>query len=182
MRSLRHYKCGFARLYGVPALAGRVLVLEGGSNHWEIHDEAASDRLKPGLHTWCPSFAREIGRLRAIRTAWSLVFCVSALRIAAGVAPGEDWAQFLGPHGDGTSAESGLLDRWPTNGPPVVWDRKVGTGYGAPSVRDNRLVLHHRVGEEEVIEAWAADSGRPVWRYAYPSHFVDPYEIGRAHV
>jgi outer membrane protein assembly factor BamB len=114
-------------------------------------------------------------QLRAIRTAWSLVFCVSALRIAAGVAPGEDWAQFLGPHADGTSAETGLLDRWPTNGAPAVWDRRVGTGYAAPSVRNSLVVLHHRVGDEEVIEAWAADSGRPVWRYAYPSHFVDPY-------
>ena len=44
-------------VYGVPALAGRVLSLEGGSKHLEIKGETASDRLKPGLHTPCPSFA-----------------------------------------------------------------------------------------------------------------------------
>ena len=47
-------------MYGVPASAGRVLSLEGGLKHLEIHDETASDRLKPGLHTLYPSFACEI--------------------------------------------------------------------------------------------------------------------------
>lgn len=97
------------------------------------------------------------------------------LHITTGARAREDWPRFLGPHANGTSAETGLLERWPTNGPPVVWDRKVGTGYGAPSVRNNLVVLHHRVGEEEVIEAWAAASGQTAWRYAYPAHFVDPY-------
>ena len=41
----------FATVYGVPALAGWVLSLEGGSKHLEIHGKTASDRLKPGLHT-----------------------------------------------------------------------------------------------------------------------------------
>jgi hypothetical protein len=38
-------------VYGVPALAGRVLSLEGGSKHLEIKGESGSDRLKPELHT-----------------------------------------------------------------------------------------------------------------------------------
>ena len=37
-------------MYGDPALAGRVLSLEGSSKPWESHDETASGRLKPGLH------------------------------------------------------------------------------------------------------------------------------------
>src|ERR1035441_2993359 len=40
-----------AAVHGVPALAGTVLSLEGCSKLLEIHDETASDRLKPGLHT-----------------------------------------------------------------------------------------------------------------------------------
>ena len=72
--------------------------------------------------------------------------------------PNEDWPQFLGPHRDGTSDETGLLDRWPTNGVPVVWEKKIGTGYGAPSVRGDRLVLHHRVGEEEISVPPPVDS------------------------
>jgi outer membrane protein assembly factor BamB len=87
----------------------------------------------------------------------------------------EDWPQFLGPRANGVSRETGLLDRWPTNGPPLVWERKIGAGYGAPSVRGDLLVLHHRIGGEEIVECLEAATGKPIWRYGYPSHFVDPY-------
>jgi outer membrane protein assembly factor BamB len=88
---------------------------------------------------------------------------------------GQDWPGFLGPRANGTSEEIGLLNSWPSNGPPLLWESKIGTGYSAPSVRGDLLVLHHRIADEEVVEAFTAAEGKPVWRYAYPSHFVDPY-------
>ena len=94
---------------------------------------------------------------------------------AAKEAAGEDWPQFLGPTADGISRETGLLDKWPTNGPPVIWEKQVGAGYGAPSVRGGLLVLHQRIGGEEVVEGLEAATAKPVWRYGYPSHFTDPY-------
>src|SRR5258707_10574129 len=66
---------------------------------------------------------------------------------------GEDWPRFLGPRANGTSSETALLEHWGSNGPPVVWEREIGAGYGAPSIRDGRLVFHHRIGGEEVVEA-----------------------------
>ncbi len=88
---------------------------------------------------------------------------------------GEDWPRFLGPRGNGVSSETGLLEKWPAKGPPLLWEKQVGAGYSAPSVRGSRLVLHHRVGDEEIVECLDATSGQPNWRYAYPSHYVDPY-------
>src|SRR5438874_4771465 len=88
---------------------------------------------------------------------------------------GEDWPQFLGPNANGTSGETGLLEKWPANGPPITWEKKIGAGYSSPSVRSNLLVLHHRLGNEEIVEAFQLSDGKPVWHYAYPSHFVDPY-------
>ncbi len=88
---------------------------------------------------------------------------------------GEDWPQFLGRHANGTSSETGLLDRWPTNGPPLLWEKKIGTGYGAPSVRGERLVLHHRAGNEEIVECFDAASARALWRFGYPTRYEDPY-------
>jgi len=44
-------KGGHPAPYGVPALAGTVLPLEGGSIRCKIQNEVACDRLKPGLHT-----------------------------------------------------------------------------------------------------------------------------------
>ena len=34
---------------------------------------------------------------------------------------GADWPQFMGPNGDGTTAEKGLLRAWPADGPKVLW-------------------------------------------------------------
>ncbi len=87
----------------------------------------------------------------------------------------EDWPQFLGPNRDGISTETSLLEKFPTNGPPLVWQKEIGTGYSAPSVRGDKLVLFHRVGNEEVVEAFGATNGTAIWRYAYPSSFQDPY-------
>lgn len=88
---------------------------------------------------------------------------------------GEDWAEFLGPRGNGVSGETGLLGRWPAAGPPVLWKKRIGTGYSSPAIRGNRLVVHHRPLQEEVVECLTADGGEPLWKYSYPSEFVDPY-------
>jgi outer membrane protein assembly factor BamB len=87
----------------------------------------------------------------------------------------EDWPRFLGPRGDNTSSEIRLLETFPTNGVPIVWEKKIGTGYSAPSVSGGQLVLHHRMGGEEIVEAFDAASGKAAWRYGYPSSYVDPY-------
>jgi outer membrane protein assembly factor BamB len=88
---------------------------------------------------------------------------------------GGDWAQFLGPHANGTSDETGLLDSWPSNGPPVVWEKSIGTGYGAPAVMGQDLVFHHRLGDEEIVECLDATTGNSRWHYSYPSHYIDPF-------
>src|SRR5262245_23584789 len=94
---------------------------------------------------------------------------------------GEDWAEFLGPRGNGISGETGLLEKWPEAGPDVVWKKRIGEGYSAPSVRGSRLVVFHRPGggqfpgAEEVVDCVEADTGKPLWHYAYPTQYVDPY-------
>jgi len=87
----------------------------------------------------------------------------------------EDWPRFLGPRANGVSSETGLLDKWPASGPPKTWSKAIGTGYSAPSVIGTNLILHHRVGAEEIVECFDAAEGRSQWRYGYPSQFIDPY-------
>jgi outer membrane protein assembly factor BamB len=89
--------------------------------------------------------------------------------------PGHDWASFLGPHGTGVSDETGLLDEWPAGGPPVVWKKKIGAGYSSPSVLGNRLVIHHRQRDQDLIECVRADDGTPIWSHKYDTDFSDPY-------
>ncbi len=109
--------------------------------------------------------------LAAVATNLGLLGCVAVQCVTAA----EDWPQFLGPRANGTSSETGLLQSWPTNGPPLLWEKKIGTGYGAPSVIGNRLVFHHRIGDEEIVECLEASTGKPLWQYKYPSRFQDPY-------
>jgi hypothetical protein len=95
---------------------------------------------------------------------------------------GEDWPEFLGPRGAGISGETGLLETWPAEGPPVLWKKQIGEGYAAPSIRGNRLVLFHRPqtkqgisGPKELVECFAADSGEPLWQFSCETAFSDPY-------
>ena len=99
----------------------------------------------------------------------SLLFCCALHTFAA------DWPEFLGPNRDGASPETGLLDRFPEGGPRVVWQKEIGTGYGVPSVREGVLVLHHRVGDEEIVEAMDAANGASKWAHKYASSYDDPF-------
>ncbi|WP_437188394.1 PQQ-binding-like beta-propeller repeat protein [Planctomicrobium sp. SH668] len=86
-----------------------------------------------------------------------------------------NWPGLLGPYGTGHSDETGLLDEWPKEGPPVVWKKEIGTGYSAPSVTNGRLVFHHRIGGNEIVECVEAATGEPIWSQQTRSRFQDPY-------
>jgi len=106
-----------------------------------------------------------------------MVGCFMALHCFAGKEEraGQDWPNFLGPHANNISDETDLLEKWPTNGPLLLWEREIGSGYSAPSVREGMLIVHHRLEEQEIVQSFDAATGQPKWRYVYPSHFVDPF-------
>jgi hypothetical protein len=89
--------------------------------------------------------------------------------------PAADWPEFMGPQRNQVSAETGLVDTLPGGGPPLVWEKAMGKGYSAPSVRDGKLVVHYRQGREEIVEACEAATGQTYWKYAYPSDYRDPF-------
>ena len=88
----------------------------------------------------------------------------------------EDWPWFLGPRHDGTSAEADINLKWPEEGPPVLWKQEVGTGYSAPSVLGDRLVVHHRLKNEEIVSCRSVKDGTVLWDHKYESTYVDPYQ------
>ena len=102
-------------------------------------------------------------------------FLTAVSVIAALSAHAADWPEFLGPTRDDVSVETGLRDSFPANGLPLVWERTVGAGYSAPSVRGDLLVFHHRVADEEIVEACDAKTGETRWKQSYASHFTDPF-------
>lgn len=90
-------------------------------------------------------------------------------------ATGSDWPVFLGSDKYGISKETGLLATWPAQGPKLVWERELGTGYSAPSIRGNRLVIHHRIDDDEIVECLDAQTAKLLWKYTSTSSFTDPY-------
>jgi outer membrane protein assembly factor BamB len=86
-----------------------------------------------------------------------------------------DWPCLLGPTHNEVSPETHLLKQFPAAGPVVVWEMKKGEGYAAPAVAGDRLVLFHRVKNEEVIECLDALTGKRHWRFAYPTAYQDEY-------
>jgi outer membrane protein assembly factor BamB len=86
-----------------------------------------------------------------------------------------DWPRFLGPTRNNISTETGLLEKWSADGPPIVWQKEIGSGYSAPSVLGTKLVLHHRIQDEEIVQCFDATNGQSLWRYTYPSTFSDPF-------
>jgi outer membrane protein assembly factor BamB len=106
-------------------------------------------------------------------------FTIACLSVfVGGSAIAADWPQFLGPTRNAVSAETGLAKSWPDKGPPVLWEREVGEGYSAPVVSGDTLILLHRVGDEEVVEALDAANGKPRWKFAYGTKYSDPYRKG----
>src|SRR5579871_796809 len=91
---------------------------------------------------------------------------------------GADWPQFLGPQRNSTSPEKGLLQEWGDKGPPVVWQKDVGEGFSAPVVAGERLILFHRVGNEEVVECLNAVTGKEIWKHTDPTKYEDPLGKG----
>ncbi len=71
-----------------------------------------------------------------------------------------------------------LLDKWPEDGPLVVWKKKNRhERYSAPSVMGNRLVVIHRPKDEDIVDCVHAVTGKPIWNYKYDTDYADPYGL-----
>lgn len=90
---------------------------------------------------------------------------------------GADWPQLHGPARDGHSAETKLDWNWPKDGPKVVWKLDVGSGWAGPVVVGDRVVLFHRVGDDEVIACLDAATGKEKWTLAYPTKYRDDFNF-----
>lgn len=78
---------------------------------------------------------------------------------------GADWPQWRGPQRSGISEEHGLLQEWPTEGPPLRWQLKdVGSGYSTPSVVGDRLYVISNAGlDNESVQARQVRDGKLIW-------------------
>ena len=97
--------------------------------------------------------------------AFSATLATSAVLAAASAALAADWPQWRGPDRNGISNETGLLDEWPEQGPPRLWQiTDLGEGYSTPSVVDGRLyIMDNRGLDDEFVKALDAKDGTEIW-------------------
>ena len=75
-----------------------------------------------------------------------------------------DWPQWRGPERSGISHETGLLKSWPKDGPALVWKTSgLGGGYSSPSVAAGRVYGMGYRGDDEVVWALDAATGKEIW-------------------
>ncbi len=91
------------------------------------------------------------------------------------LANAEDWSSFLGPRGDGTSAETGLSPADWNPHPRILWSKTLGVSYGAPTIQGNRLYQFDRYDESERITCMDVTDGSEQWRWEYPVAYDDSY-------
>lgn len=134
-------------------------------------------------------------RLRQALPVRFFLTLVVLWRVALGTSFADDWPQWMGPRRDGVWRESGILERFDTNGPPVRWRVPVRAGYVGPAVADGRVYLLDREagkpperqrgdrslptipGNERVLCLDAA-TGRTLWEQSYDCPYAIAYPAG----
>lgn len=107
-------------------------------------------------------------------------FAVAALAtfgilLSSRLAPAGEWPQILGPARNGVAVDEKIVDSFPKAGPRAVWEHKVGQGYAGAAIADGRLVIFHRVGDQEIVEGLDPASGKPLWKQAFPATYGGGY-------
>lgn len=110
----------------------------------------------------------------AFQMKTSILFLAALLILGAGAA-GQDWPQFRGPGRDGVVPGPATVASFPPDGPELVWEMAVGAGFSAPVVSLGRLVIFHRRGDREVVEALRATDGARVWEFSYETRYRDDF-------
>lgn len=88
-----------------------------------------------------------------------------------------DWPHWLGPNSNGSSPETGLLTKWPADGPKLLWKYPGGDGYSTVAIAKGRAVTQVQHDGGEFVLALDAAKGTKLWETriagAYMNQFGD---------
>jgi outer membrane protein assembly factor BamB len=92
------------------------------------------------------------------RASLLLILLLSVQRAQA------DWPQWQGLDRNSISKETGLLQEWQKDGPPLAWKIKgLGGGDSAPSIAAGRIYGMSTRGTDEIVWALDEKDGQEVW-------------------
>lgn len=126
---------------------------------------------------------------------YTFALCACSLGFTFGPLQADDWPQWLGPKRDGVWRETGIVDEFPEDGPPVRWRTPIGSGYSGPAVVGDRVYITDRklaagaenpdnpfqrssvAGVERVLCLNDAD-GSIIWEHEYECDYTISYASG----
>ena len=100
------------------------------------------------------------------------VLLLSTLTHAQTPAP---WPQWRGPARDGVASAFTVPTTWPAQ-LTKKWEATVGAGHASPVVGGNRVVVHTRQNNQEIVAAYDLDSGKQLWQQGVDA----PYTVNPA--
>ena len=106
-----------------------------------------------------------------IRRLSMLLAAVCGISLSLHAQRPADWTQWRGPNRDGAAPFS-VPQTWPER-LTQKWKLEVGNGYATPLVIGNRVYVFARQGDNEVMMALDADTGKEIWKNAgYPAVYT----------
>ncbi|MHC4494684.1 MAG: PQQ-binding-like beta-propeller repeat protein [Planctomycetota bacterium] len=85
------------------------------------------------------------------------------------------WPQFHGPDRDNISAETGLLKKWPDEGPTLIWTaNELGHGFSSLSIAAGRIYTAGNIEKDTVITSLDLN-GKVLWRASNDAAWTKDY-------
>jgi len=88
--------------------------------------------------------------------------------------------KWRGANGNGVYNETGLLKKWPANGPEIIWHfDDLGQGHSSPAIANGLIYVSGMVESTGYIYALTPD-GKLKWKAAYATEFSESYPGSRS--
>jgi len=111
------------------------------------------------------------------RLLWPTLW-LGMIILSASPSSSQDWPQWRGPRRDGVVVGYREPKAWPET-LEKRWQVEVGAGHASPVVLGQRIYVHTRHGENEVVSALDLGSGKILWQDNYPVPYtMDPAATG----
>ena len=92
-----------------------------------------------------------------------IVGAISLAALVSAQTPAPSWSQWRGPARDGVAASFTAPATWPAQ-LTKKWQATVGLGHASPVIAGNRVIVHARQGNREVVAGYDLASGKPLWQ------------------
>jgi len=129
-----------------------------------------------------------------MNTRWQQRFAGAWLvLVSISTCAADDWPQWLGPQRDSVWRETGIVDKFPAEGPAVKWRVPIAGGYAGPAVANGRVFVTDYAAEgdrtpdpnsrsklrgRERVWCLSAADGRMLWKHEYECAYEISFPAG----